>query len=1196
MTEVARNSSTGRLVDGDMDGPDSPGSLIHRLHDGVMRAIRPGSYASIHSDDIEMNMTSSDVGGSPTTGLVGFGTSADNMDVKYKPYMTIVPSESEDVILDSLRSQWALKLPRLLICILGGKDSDMKYDLEKVICKGLVQTVLSTDVWLFTSGLQRGLIKSIGEALAEHATGRAIIKNRDLVAVGVAPLGILKQKEKFRQQHNKQCIPVIQLDYSAQGSSLKLEPNHTHFILVDDKGQERGIEAKARNRLINKISTMKIEGTHDSNARIPAVYLLIGGDVTVFDTLEDATEHNIPIVVFHKTQGAAFVLDEISFLQKEHHDSDHDFDKEAIQCIREEFQLSSQAARPIKEQIERLIEKKHLITFVSDANNIDGTILDALMEANSEGQQSNDQMLMSLAVIWDRIYLAKSVFERTTSKIWQDTSFVKELLHLTLVEDQHDFVKFFIEAGRVDMQDFLSFDELRKLYGELSKDSVVSTMLRRFKKKRVNRFSRSAELCSVSDDQPEICLGDVGCLLQELICDGYDTDYLSCSTHYKAKKKKEKTFEDPYKELFLWAVLQDRIRLAKLFWKLGKPSVGGALVASKLLKALSNQQEVTDAQKAANMYQHAKEFQHIAVDILNMCYEEDRRRTSDLLVRIMPEWGGATCLDIAAAAISKDFISQAAVQNLLSELWMGRLAVMTHELKIGLCVILPLLSIWLITFTDDKDDSTDALKKKRNSVCLRGSVGTLNKRESAIRQHMLQASPLKEGWDPLSWLHRLKMFLEAPVVRFSYNVISQVLFLLLFSYIMLTNFHQEVSGCEIVLMVWVFTLFTDEIRQILQEKHKLLLHRFQAWLWGYWNSVDLISLVLFAVGVGLRFHPATFDAARIVLALDLMVFYFRILHICSASKLLGPKLIMITKMLLDLTSFVCILAVFLIGYGVACQAILYPNSTHPASIARGVLYRSYFQLYGQLFLEDVDSDCAANQTQIAEGMDSCPQSSWFATISLAVYLFISNILLLNLLIAMLNYTFTAIQENTDAYWKYQRYQLIKEYYRRPPIVSPFILAAHLYQLVRYVWDRYFPECKMYRAPNLIRKKMEAREAAEMTAWEKVNCRDYLAEKKKAESEATNVKLEQMQKKLRDLSDTIYDYFDDGRLNRSFENVIKKHVGNDTGHRLSRSQDQVSFEYPDERHESYEARSPRVSPSKFRDPSSTSTPKKRTLPK
>ena len=40
------------------------------------------------------------------------------------------------------------------------------------------------------------------------------------------------------------------------------------------------------------------------------------------------------------------------------------------------------------------------------------------------------------------------------------------------------------------------------------------------------------------------------------------------------------------------------------------------------------------------------------------------------------------------------------------------------------------------------------------------------------------------------------------------------MFLALFSYIILANFTEEVSVYEMVLMVWVFTIFTEEIRQV----------------------------------------------------------------------------------------------------------------------------------------------------------------------------------------------------------------------------------------------------------------------------------------------------------------------------------------------------------------------------------------------
>ena len=60
--------------------------------------------------------------------------------------------------------------------------------------------------------------------------------------------------------------------------------------------------------------------------------------------------------------------------------------------------------------------------------------------------------------------------------------------------------------------------------------------------------------------------------------------------------------------------------------------------------------------------------------------------------------------------------------------------------------------------------------------------------------------------------------------------------------------------------------------------------------------------------------------------------------------------------MVDLMTFICILMVFMVAYGVACQAILFPNSDDLQSILEGILFRSYFQLYGELFINDMDSE------------------------------------------------------------------------------------------------------------------------------------------------------------------------------------------------------------------------------------------------
>lgn len=65
-----------------------------------------------------------------------------------------------------------------------------------------------------------------------------------------------------------------------------------------------------------------------------------------------------------------------------------------------------------------------------------------------------------------------------------------------------------------------------------------------------------------------------------------------------------------------------------------------------------------------------------------------------------------------------------------------------------------------------------------------------------------------------------------------------------------------------------------------------------------WNLLDIVTIILFGVGMLLRFIPNTtcFDLARVVLSINLVSFFFRILHIFSVNKELGPKLVMIRRM------------------------------------------------------------------------------------------------------------------------------------------------------------------------------------------------------------------------------------------------------------------------------------------------------------
>lgn len=53
--------------------------------------------------------------------------------------------------------------------------------------------------------------------------------------------------------------------------------------------------------------------------------------------------------------------------------------------------------------------------------------------------------------------------------------------------------------------------------------------------------------------------------------------------------------------------------------------------------------------------------------------------------------------------------------------------------------------------------------------------------------------------------------------------------------------------------------------------------------------------------------------------------------------------------------FLLIMMVFLLAYGVAQQAILYPDEPASWSVLSGVFYKPYFQVYGELFMEAPDT-------------------------------------------------------------------------------------------------------------------------------------------------------------------------------------------------------------------------------------------------
>ena len=93
-------------------------------------------------------------------------------------------------------------------------------------------------------------------------------------------------------------------------------------------------------------------------------------------------------------------------------------------------------------------------------------------------------------------------------------------------------------------------------------------------------------------------------------------------------------------------------------------------------------------------------------------------------------------------------------------------------------------------------------------------------------------------------------------------------------------------------MLYIFLL------QFVTDESSGYLRKLYSYITDFWNLLDLLTIVLFIGGIVLQVQDcdACFESARIVLAINLMTFFFRILHILSVHKELGPKLVMIGRM------------------------------------------------------------------------------------------------------------------------------------------------------------------------------------------------------------------------------------------------------------------------------------------------------------
>ncbi|XP_061077314.1 transient receptor potential cation channel subfamily M member 1-like [Conger conger] len=667
-----------------------------------------------------------------------------------------------------------------------------------------------------------------------------------------------------------------------------------------------------------------------------------------------------------------------------------------------------------------------------------------------------------------------------------------------LVLDRVDFVKLLIENG-VNIHHFLTIPRLEELYNtRLGPTNTLHFVVRDVKKGNL-------------PPDYQITLIDIGLVLEFLMGGAYRCKYTRKSFRSlynylyglkrpkalkllgmeddeprpkgkkKMKKKKEEEidvdvddpevsrFQYPFHELMVWAVLMKRQKMALFLWQRGEEAMAKALVACKLYKAMaheSSQSELVD-DISQDLDNNSKEFGQLAYELLDQSYKHDEQVAMKLLTYELINWSNSTCLKLAVAAKHRDFIAHTCSQMLLTDMWMGCLRVgKSPGLKVIVGIIFP-PSILLLDFRIGEEMSyhgsgeNEAGKEKEDDSKSNkdGAADTVSKKGDEEEGSNVRKIPIGK---------KIYEFYNAPFTKFWFNTISYLMYLMLYNYIILVKMERWPSLQEWTVISYIFTLGLEKVRQILMSEPGKLKQKINVWLQEYWNLTDLVAISTFMLGFLLRVQSEPYMGyGRVIYCVDIIFWYIRVLDIFGVNKYLGPYVMMIGKMMIDMLYFVVIMLVVLMSFGVARQAILHPDEEPTWRLARNIFYMPYWMIYGEVFADSIDRKtrihiyameinppCGDNlYDEDGKKLPPCIPGAWLTPAIMACYLLVANILLVNLLIAVFNNTFFEVKSISNQVWKFQRYQLIMTFHDRPVLPPPFIIFSHMYILFKRMWWR-----------------------------------------------------------------------------------------------------------------------------------------------
>ena len=448
-------------------------------------------------------------------------------------------------------------------------------------------------------------------------------------------------------------------------------------------------------------------------------------------------------------------------------------------------------------------------------------------------------------------------------------------------------------------------------------------------------------------------------------------------------------------ELMLWAALMNRYDLAEFFWQNGGNALANALICSRVCIGLAATAQLSEPKFEETKHEFEEmsaQFEKLAIQCMTRCYSVDGTLTQKVVTAPLtafdwlryPENESPDCLKLASLAKNQDFLSHAACQTVIAKQW--------------------------------------------------------------------SAESAKFYNDP-------RKFFTAPRTRFVMDAVAYILFLMLYTSISLQAATDRFTNWEYVLLGWVSTMVFEEFRQTTQEGVNY--QALREWA-NIWNYQDAAMYVVYFIGLGVRQAALNADegdgrrslmvTAKVVFGLNLMQAYIRSLQFFKVFEGLGVKIEIFLSLFSELFEILLLMFVFILAYGLYIQSVLHPF----ADITTGhsflhtfyrVVYRPYFQIYGELMLDDLaeDTSCIGGTLPFT----SCASwTEYTIPVVTGLYLILNTFMLLNMLIASFTNTYQSILDESIKVYRLGMYKILDDYDDRTYLPMPFGVPESIFEFSR----------------------------------------------------------------------------------------------------------------------------------------------------